>query len=317
MPIILRYNIYAQLMFNNKTKPPVIVPADVPSDEHWDYVENYKLITRNSGRLMLFAGDQKIEHMNGDFFGPGIAPEDANPEHLFKIADKANIGAFATQLGLIAKYGKDYKDIPYIVKLNSKTNLIPSSQCDPFSETLWSVEQVAEFKRESGLKICGVGYTMYPGSQFESEMLKNAAQIVHEAHKNGLVVILWIYPRGAAITNEYDPHLVAGCAGIGACLGADFIKVNAPKEDSKTLKEIFPEAVQAAGRSKIICAGGSSRDGKEFLATLKEQLDAGAMGNATGRNIHQKPLEDAIKLCNAISALVTENKTLQEAQKML
>ena len=73
---------------------------------------------------MLFAGDQKIEHLNKDFYGKGIAKEDNNPEHLFRIASKATIGGFAAQYGMITHYGRDYKNINYIVKLNSKTNLV-------------------------------------------------------------------------------------------------------------------------------------------------------------------------------------------------
>ena len=48
--------------------------------------------------LCFFAGDQKVEHMNDDFYGDGIAPDDANPEHMFEIASRASIGVFATQL---------------------------------------------------------------------------------------------------------------------------------------------------------------------------------------------------------------------------
>jgi fructose-bisphosphate aldolase/6-deoxy-5-ketofructose 1-phosphate synthase len=89
----------------------VMVPMDVPADAQKEYVENYLTVTHESGRLMLFAGDQKVEHLNNDFFGEGIHPDDSDPEHLFKIADRANIGVFATQLGLIARYGRDYPDI--------------------------------------------------------------------------------------------------------------------------------------------------------------------------------------------------------------
>ena len=73
---------------------------------------------------MLFAGDQKAEHLNDDFFGRGIGPQDNDPEHLFRIASQANIGVFAAQLGLIARFGMDYPNVPYLVKLNSKTNLV-------------------------------------------------------------------------------------------------------------------------------------------------------------------------------------------------
>jgi len=73
---------------------------------------------------MLFAGDQKVEHLNDDFYGEEVPEGDADPEHLFKIASQAKIGVFATQLGLIARYGMDYKNVPYLVKVNSKTNLV-------------------------------------------------------------------------------------------------------------------------------------------------------------------------------------------------
>ena len=111
----------------------VIVPLDVPKAMREHYIANYLAITRESGRLMLFAGDQKVEHLNSDFYGEGIHPDDNNPEHLFRIASRAKIGVFVTQLGLIARYGMDYPDIHYLVKLNSKTNLVKTSQSDPFS----------------------------------------------------------------------------------------------------------------------------------------------------------------------------------------
>lgn len=106
----------------------VKVPLDVPKAFRDKYTENYLKITRQSGRLMLFAGDQKVEHLNEDFFGDGIHPDDSHPEHLFRIAAKAKIGVFAAQLGLIARYAMDYPDIQYLVKLNSKTNIVPTSQ---------------------------------------------------------------------------------------------------------------------------------------------------------------------------------------------
>ncbi|MCJ7496992.1 MAG: aldolase, partial [candidate division Zixibacteria bacterium] len=99
----------------------IIVPLDVPKVVREKYLENYLSITKESGRLMLFAGDQKVEHLNDDFYGGGSHIDDNEPEHLFRIASQANIGVFATQLGLIARYGTDYAHVPYLVKLNSKT----------------------------------------------------------------------------------------------------------------------------------------------------------------------------------------------------
>ncbi|MDD8012959.1 MAG: aldolase, partial [Acidobacteriota bacterium] len=135
------------------------IPADVPNGTLNEYLDNYDEITLGSGRLMLFAGDQKIEHLNDDFYGEGIAADDADPEHLFKIANQAEIGVFATQLGLISLYGNDYPDLPYLVKLNSKTNLVKTAQQDPVSTQMIDVRQVVEFKKNTGLNVLGVGYT--------------------------------------------------------------------------------------------------------------------------------------------------------------
>ncbi len=294
------------------------VPLDVPKDKRVEYSKNYEEMTHGVGRLMLFAGDQKVEHLNKDFYGKDISIDDADPEHLFRIASKAKIGVFATQLGLIARYGMDYKDVPYLVKLNSKTNIVKTDQMDPFSNQWIDVEQVVKFKKDSGLKILAVGYTIYPGSKYEGEMFRQAAQIVYKAHEHGLVTVIWAYPRGVSVIDELDPHLIAGATGVVAALGSDFVKVNYPEvKDGGNVAELFKEAVMAAGRTKVLCAGGPSIDVKAFLQRLHDQIFiSGAAGNATGRNIHQKSLDEAIKMCNAIYAITVEGKSVDEAMKI-
>jgi fructose-bisphosphate aldolase/6-deoxy-5-ketofructose 1-phosphate synthase len=295
----------------------IYVPADVPNGSINEYMSNLDEITLGSGRLMLYAGDQKIEHLNEDFYGEGIAEDDNEPEHLFKIANTAEIGVFATQLGLISMFGRDYPEIPYLVKLNSKTNLVSKAQQDPLSAQLIDVEQVVDFKNNSGLNILGIGYTVYLGSEFEHVMLREAAQAVYKAHQHGMITVLWIYPRGKAVAEEKDPNLIAGATGVAACLGTDFVKVNAPKKSGMNSAEILKQAVMAAGKTKVICAGGSSTDPKAFLQSLHDQITiAGASGNATGRNIHQKSFEEAVRMCNAITAITVYDKSVDEAYRI-
>ncbi len=295
----------------------VSVPLDVPGQARHKYIENYLKITKGSGKLMLFAGDQKVEHLNNDFYGDGIDPQDSDPEHLFQIASQAHIGVFAVQLGLMARYGADYPDIPYLVKLNSKTDLIKTAQAEPLSCQWLDLEQVVEFKEGSGLNILGVGYTIYLGSEFESAMLREAAQLVFNAHRHGLITVLWMYPRGRAVKEEKDPHIIAGATGVAAALGSDFAKVNYPQKAGQSSAEIFKEAIKAAGRTKVVCAGGGSADVRSFLQTLHDQIHiSGAAGNATGRNIHQKPLAEAVRFCNAIYAITVENASVDEAWKI-
>ncbi len=296
------------------TAADVRVPMDVPAASRDTYVENYLKATRNTGRLMLFACDQKVEHMNKDFYGDGIDPADGKPEHLFQIGKQGVIGVLAGQRGLVAQYAADYPDINYLVKMNSKTNLVGTKQEDPYSPQLTDIEAVLQM-RENGVNVVGLGYTIYLGSEYESTMMAEAGQLIAQAHENGLLVVLWVYPRGKAVTAEKDPDLIAGAAGVALCLGADFVKVNPPKpEDGRTPAEALRVAADAAGRTGLVCAGGSTVDAETFLTQLYDQIHVGgACGNATGRNIHQRSLDEAVRLTKAISAVTLADYSVADA----
>ena len=296
------------------TRDQVRVPADVPAESRETYIDNYLKATRDTGRLMLFACDQKIEHLNDDFFGDEIDPADAEPEHLFRIGSQGVCGVLAGQRGLVASYAADYPDINYLVKMNSKTHLVATSQDDPYSPQLYDIQTVLDL-RDNGVNVVGIGYTIYIGSEYESTMMTEAAQLIAEAHMNGLLVVLWMYPRGKAVADEKSGHLIAGAAGAAACLGADFVKVNPPKGDSSgSSAERLVEACKAAGRTRLVCAGGSTVDATTFLTQLWEQIHVGgATGNATGRNIHQRSLDEAVRLTKAISAITLADYDVDRA----
>ena len=298
------------------TRDQVRVPSDVMPEFREAYIDNYMAATRGTGRLMLFACDQKIEHMNKDFFGEGIDPADADPEHLFQIGSQGVIGVLAGQRGLIAQYAPDYPEINYLVKMNSKTNLVKKDQDDPYSPQLYSIDAVLAM-RDAGVNIVGLGYTISLGSEYESTMMAVAGELIAEAHANGLLVVLWIYPRGKAVPNEKDADLIAGAAGVAVCLGADFVKVNPPKPaegQSETPAELLKRASVASGRTGLVCAGGSTVDADKFLTQLWEQIHiGGAAGNATGRNIHQRSLDEAVRLTKAISSITLADYDAAEA----
>lgn len=296
------------------TENDVHVPMDVPDESKATYVSNYLKATRNTGRLMLFACDQKVEHMNKDFYGEGIDIADAEPEHLFEIGKNGVIGVLAGQRGLVSRYAADYPELNYLIKMNSKTNLVKTSQEDPYSPQLTDLEAVLQM-RENGVNVVGLGYTIYLGSEYEATMMAEAGQLIAQAHECGLLVVLWIYPRGKAVTAEKDPDLIAGAAGVALCLGADFVKVNPPApEDGRTPAEALSIAAKAAGRTGLVCAGGGTVDAKTFLTQLHDQIHVGgACGNATGRNIHQRSLDEAVRLTKAISAITLADATVEDA----
>lgn len=289
-------------------------PLSVPPKMRREFEKNYRLLTGGSANLLLIAGDQKVEHLNADFFGPGIAPEDAHPEHLFQIAAAIPRGVLATQLGLISRYGQSYRQLPYIVKINSKTNLGPNDEKNT-SSSLWTIQQVMDFKRQSGLKIAGIGYTVYIGGRYEPQILAEAARIIFEAHQAGLVAVLWMYPRGQGVKEE-DMKIISGGAGVAACLDADFVKIKYPFALKNRIKaaESFRQAVAAAGRTKVICVGGEKRPVKELLELTEQQLRlAGANGVAIGRNLHQRSLPEAARLGHALEDILFRGLNAKDA----
>ena len=300
------------------TPDQVRVPADVMPEARETYIENYMKATRGTGRLMLFACDQKMEHLNADFYGEGIDPSDNDPEHLFQIGSQGICGVLAGQRGLIAQYAPDYPQINYLVKMNSKTNLIKTKQDDPYSPQLSELDAVLAM-REAGVNIVGLGYTIYLGSEYESTMLAEAGELIAEAHAAGLIVVLWIYPRGKAVEDEKAPTLIAGAAGAALCLGADFVKVNPPRAtEEASSAEHLAIASQAAGRCGLVCAGGSKADPEAFLSSLYDQIHiGGACGNATGRNIHMRSLDEAVRLTKAISAITLADYEVADAVAVL
>lgn len=288
------------------------MPCDVPGMYDAEYVSNYQAITQHTDNLMLFVCDHKIEHLNDDFIH--VTEQMQHPEYLFKLAKHHQIGAFATHLGLVARYGKSYPEINYVIKLNAKTNALKNNIIDPYSSPLWSVHDVITFKKHSGLKIRGIGITLYLGSQYESQMLKETAQAIFQAHQHGLVALVWLYARGSTIRNETSPEYIIGAAGVAASLGADFVKLKMPEVNGAESTADLHRAVVAAGSTKIICSGGNYQDLKTLLQSIYNQIHLGkSHGIAIGRNLFQRNLHSAEQLINALDGVINKGLDVEQA----
>lgn len=283
----------------------MIIPADVPQNKHWLFNENFNTITKNSGKMLLFAGDHAIEHLQEDFYGKGVHEDAHSIEHLFKIASCGFVDCFATQPGLIARYGTHYRSVNYIAKLNSKSPLVTQELQDPFSEQLWSIGDVISMAENAELNLRGVGYTIYLGSIYEHIMLKQAARIIQEAHKHGLVVILWMYPRGRSVPNNQDGNLIAGAAGVGAALGADFVKIHMPESTQHISGyDFLKKAQKAAGLTGVLLSGGATATKEDLINSCKKSFSCGIAGLAIGRNLFQRSYPEACALAKQLHTII-------------
>lgn len=237
------------------------------------------------GKALFLAYDQGLEHGPTDF-----DDENVDPEKVLEIADSGYFTGVILQKGIAEKYffGKNYK-VPLIVKLNGKTNLVKDE--DPYSPQVCSVAEALSYGAKA------VGYTVYLGSEFEPQMIKEFGQIEQDAEEAGIPVIGWMYPRGRNVPDENDPKIVAYAARVGLELGADIIKVRYTGDLAS-----FKWVVQSAGETKVVVMGGSKENEEVFLEKVKAVMEAGAIGMAVGRNVWQssEPLVIAKKIADII-----------------
>lgn len=240
------------------------------------------------GKCLFLAYDQGLEHGPTDF-----NDENADPEYIIEIAKKGKYTGLIVQKGIAEKYAREIRasKVPLILKLNGKTNLVKD---EPLSTQLCTVKEART------LGATAVGYTIYIGSAHEAEMFAQFEQIEREAHEEGMPVIAWVYPRGKSIESRPANELMAYSARTALELGADMVKLHW----TGTFSDL-QWAVKAAGRCRVVVAGGLKDDESSFLEGIQTALKTGIAGFAIGRNIWQarNPLELTKKVKERVWAL--------------
>lgn len=239
-----------------------------------------------NGRGMLLAYDHGFEHGPTDFDERSV-----DPAWVMDIANCGHFTGVVCQKGIAAKYydGEKHK-VPLIVKLNGKTAFHKGEE--PVSLQNCTVSEAIE------LGAVGVGYTIYVGSEHEHEMITEFAKIEKDAHDKKLVVIGWMYPRGAHVTSDTDKDVLAYAARLGLELNCDAIKIKYTG-DSQT----FSWVVKSAGKAKVFVVGGPKTETPhELYETAQEILSVGAVGFAIGRNVWQSP--DPIQVAKKLAEII-------------
>jgi len=235
---------------------------------------------------MMLAYDQGLEHGPEDFNN-----QNYDPKYILDIARNGNYSCLALQYGTAMKFWHDgYQDVPLVLKLNGRTKLGKEAYSGSQSNVTDALRLGAK----------AIGYTIYLGSEYESEMIKEFSNQRREAHDNGLAVFAWMYPwttMPSSSDNERDADIVAYAARAGAELGADVVKIKYPHQPEK-----LPWIVQNAVGTKALLSGGNKVSDEEFIDTVKKFMEAGGHGIAVGRNVwqHDAPLEITEKIKNTI-----------------
>ena len=266
-----------------------------------------------NGLGMFLPIDQGLEHGPRDFWDN---PDSQDPEFQLRLAEQGNFSAIVFQIGLAEKYmGRYAGRVPLVLKLNGKTE-IPSDD-EALSPVNASVEDAVRLGADA------VGYTLYVGSPAQERDFDQFMRVRQDAIKFGMPVIVWSYPRGKAINakgGQLTSYAIEYAARVAQELGADVIKVNLPEYDAEKAaqtvgpyktatfseEEAVRRVVAAAGRTPVLVSGGARQDEDDVLAKARLSIRSGCTGLIFGRNVWQRPFDQALALTHKIREIMVQ-----------
>ena len=260
-----------------------------------------------TGKLLILPVDQGYEHGPARSFAPN--PEAYDPHYHYKLAIDAGLNAYAAPLGMIEAGADSFAgQIPTILKLNSSNS--------------WSTskDQAIHGSVDDALRLgcSAIGFTIYPGSDYQLEMMEELRELAFEAKEVGLAVVVWSYPRGGNLTKKGETavDVCAYAAHMAALLGAHIIKVKPPSEhvEQEESKKIYSKinmellsdrvahVIQSSFNNKriVVFSGGAAKDVEGLIEEIKQIRDGGGHGSIIGRNTFQRPREEALILLDRI-----------------
>ncbi len=262
-----------------------------------------------TGKVVILPVDQGLEHGPARSFAPN--PGGYDPHYHFQLAVDAGLSAYAAPLGFIEAGAASYAGaIPTILKLNSANSLSTNKDQGVYG----SVNDALR------LGCAAIGFTMYPGSDDQYEMIEEIAELAEEAKSVGLAVVVWSYPRGPSLSTEGETavDICAYAAHLACQIGAHIIKVKPPtdavfldaakkvyqdqKIDISTMSARIAHVVQSCfnGKRIVVFSGGAAKDLDGIYDEARAIRDGGGNGSIIGRNTFQRPREDALAMLDQI-----------------
>src|SRR5207248_280250 len=197
-------------------------------------------------------------------------------------------------------------------KINGKTNIPSDAQA--FSPLDATVEDAVRLGADA------IGYTLYVGSPAQDRDFLQFNQVRRDAERYGMPIIIWAYPRGAAVKTKGGVdslYAVDYAARVALELGADVVKVNVPEHEKISPEQPKPynqmdlgyaggiaKVVASAGRALVLFSGGSKLDDEDLMTKARMAMENGATGLIFGRNLWQRPMDEALAISKRIFDLM-------------
>ena len=148
-----------------------------------------------------------------------------------------------------------------------------------------------------------VGVSVFIGSDYEKETLKNLSTLVNECERYGIAVMA-VTAVGKEMEKREARYLALACR-ICAELGAKVVKTYWCDKD-------FDKVIQGCPVPVIMAGGPKCKTEKEVFTFVHDGMQKGAVGINLGRNVWQNP--NAVAIAKALNAIVHNGATVKEAQ---
>lgn len=266
-----------------------------------------------NGTAIFLPYDQGLEHGPRDFFAN---PAASDPKYIIRLALEGGFNGIAIQIGLAEKFFWDFAgEVPLVLKLNGKTE-IPSA-IDPLSPVNASVEDAVRLGADA------VGYTLYVGTPAQERDFEQFRRVREDAHRLGMPLIVWAYPRGAAIDAKGGAdsfYAVDYAARTASELGADVVKVNFPHPDKQSgvpeaylagvsAQQAIDAVVRSANRTLLLVSGGERAGDDAMVEKARESMEAGATGLIFGRNVWQREHDESLRFAARLKDVLAKYPT--------
>ncbi len=288
----------------------------------------------NSGRMAgtgyvsILPVDQGVEHSGAASFAPN--PIYFDPQNIVELAIEGGCNCVASTMGVLGSVARKYAHkIPFMVKLNHNEALTYPAMYD---QTMF-----ASVRQAFDMGCVAVGATIYYGSEDSRRQIQEISEAFEHAHELGMATVLWAYLRNSDFKKDgTDYHASADLTGqanhLAATIKADIVKQKQAENNGgyravgfghtndavydKLTSESAIDLVryQVAncymGRAGLINSGGASgsNDFGQAVRTAVINKRAGGMGLISGRKAFQKPMDEGVKLLNAIQDVYLDDK---------
>jgi len=131
-----------------------------------------------TGKMVILPVDQGFEHGPARSFA--VNPEGYDPHYHYQLAIDAGCNAYAAPLGSLQAGADTFAGrVPTILKYNS-SNSLASGNGDANQAITTSIQDALE------LGCTAVGFTIYPGSDNQFDMMEEVRDMIREAKDYGL-----------------------------------------------------------------------------------------------------------------------------------